>query len=209
MAMLLIAGCNGPTDRPSADASGPAVSTSTALASVSPPSATAALTGAAALVRIPLVKSKYRQGPEDAPPPPGGDLIDQRDYGPGRWRSCLVAPAVSTFEHTAHCGWNEARTSITEVLGLPTRVGDIDIDGYVAFDRNEVGYSFTYEDGRIVTYGLPRAPLSMETGPARLAGQVAFELAQYVDPELGVVVDAPPVVGGTLAWVCGDPPAPG
>ena len=115
---------------------------------------------------------------------------------------------MSTFEHTAHCGWNEARTSITEVLGLPTRVGDIDIDGYVAFDRNEVGYSFTYQDGRTVSYSLPRARSSIETGPERLAGQIAFDLAQYVDPELGVVVDAPPVVAGTLAWVCGDPPAP-
>jgi hypothetical protein len=209
LALLLIAGCSGSSDRPSAVAPVPAVPSSTSLASASTPPRTVPPTEAAALAPDPACEVDVPPSLDDAPSQGGGDLIDRTDYGPGRWRSCLIAPEALTFEGTAHCGWDEARTSITEVLGLPTPVAEVDIDGYVAFERSEAGYSITYEDGRVVGYSSPRAPTSIETGPDRLAGQIAFDLAQYVDPELGVVVDAPAVVAGTLAWVCGDPPAPG
>lgn len=149
-------------------------------------------------------------GLNDAPSGNGGDLIDNSDYGPGRWRSCLVAPEVLVFENTAHCGWSEDRTTVTEIIGLPTDVGDVDFDGHLTFAPVAGSVSLTDPQwDRSVHYDREGRQVSIDTNEAHVTGRAAFELAQSVDPELGIVVGAPTAIAGTIAWVCGAPPAAG
>src|SRR5262245_54633500 len=56
-------------------------------------------------------------GPDDQVPGPGE--MDVSDIGSGRLRLCLDAPAQIDIEGSAWCTWDEARTSVREVAGLP------------------------------------------------------------------------------------------
>jgi hypothetical protein len=208
IALIVVAGCGASSTSPSpAATSAPTTVSSTA----SPGAATGAAASGIGLVPDQSCTVEVAPGPDDAPPVGGGDLIDTSHFGPGRWRLCLAPPAVLTLEDTAWCEWNGNRTMVTQVSGHPRAIESTDVDGYVSFDPPSAGTSVTDETkwDRMVNFTVERQPVSIESDPAHLSGRAAFDLAQYLDPELGIVVGAPTAMAGTIAWVCGDPPAAG
>jgi len=164
-------------------------------------------------VLIPDAACSVEQAPglSDAPPVAGGDLLDLSDYGPGRSRLCLTAPIPMTFEGSAWCTWNEERTDVEQVGGLPRAVGSREISAFVSFAPPRAGAEIIDRDrgGLVISYEQSRLPVVIESEPPHLNGRAAFDLAQYVNPETGVVPGAPPAMAGTMAWACGDPPPVG
>ena len=76
---------------------------------------------------------KTPPGPDDRVPGPGE--MDVSDLGNGRWRLCLDEPVAFVVEGSAWCTWDEGRTFVREVAGLPIAVGEgATIDGGVAID---------------------------------------------------------------------------
>ena len=100
---------------------------------------------------------------------------------------------------------------VTQVSGHPRAVGATEVDAYIGFAPPAIGASVTDQSqwDRIVSYVLERHPPVIDSDPAHATGRAAFDLAQNVDPELGIVVGAPTAMAGTIAWICGDPPARG
>ncbi len=147
-------------------------------------------------------------GPADAPPDGSGDLMDFSDYGGGRWRLCLTGPIVASLQNRAMCRWSDDRSSVIEVSGMPTKLGPIDYDAWVAVDRGEFQMSRTDwgRVGSIATY-VPRAnpPIGDMTDDRRI-GRLAFDVTLLVDPESGAPAGAPPRHVGQMRWICADPP---
>jgi hypothetical protein len=136
--------------------------------------------------------------------------MDMTGYGPGRWRICVTTPAPANVEGTAWCKWNGERTSVDEVSGLPSPVGAIDYEAWLSFTASkfEVHLTDRAPGGVIANYG-PRQQVVPAMDSTHTRGNVAFDVALEVDPESGPPPGAPGTVGGTLAWVCGEPPAAG
>lgn len=151
-----------------------------------------------------------RPGPADAPPDGGGDLMDLSDYGGARWRLCLTDPVVASVEGRAWCLWTEDRSSVTEIQGNPTHLGELDYDAWVSLERGQFQLSTTdrARGGSIATYVPgPNQPVGEATDAGRV-GQLAFDLALQVDPEAGPPAGAPPRSAGAMRWICGDAPPP-
>jgi hypothetical protein len=198
--VLLVTAC-GPSATPSAPPASSSPSATTITTESMAPSE-------AVLKPDPACSVEQHPGPADAPPDGGGDLMDFSDFGPGRWRLCLAAPAVLTLEHTAWCEWNGDRTMVIHMMGHPRTVESTELDGYVSFVPPAAGASLTDESrwDRIVSFERVRHPVKIESDRGHVTGRAAFDLAQNVDPELGIVAGAPSAIAGTIAWICGEPP---
>ena len=53
--------------------------------------------------------------------------------GGGRWRVCLEVPLAASAEASAWCLWDEGRTTVTEISGLPASNGTVDYDAWLSF----------------------------------------------------------------------------
>ena len=148
-------------------------------------------------------------GQADAPPPVGGET-DTTGQGAGRWRICVSSPVPSTVEGTAWCLWNADRTAVQEVSGMPASAGSLDYDSWLSFapSKLEVHLTDQAHDGVIANYE-PRQQVALATDSTHTKGTAAFDVALVVDPESGPPAGAPPTVGGTIVWLCGDPPLAG
>jgi hypothetical protein len=147
-------------------------------------------------------------GPDDEPSRTGGDLMDNSDFGGGRWRYCLEEPMVLSIEHSAWCTWNADRTRVVEVTGLPARAGPVRHDVSIDLVRRAFQWSTTDATGTVATYepaGTVAIQLLDDDGGA---GVGSFQVALMPDPngELPLPVGFPGRFGGVLRWQCGDPP---
>src|SRR3954470_11035174 len=97
---------------------------------------------------------KQQPGPEDAPPKAGGDLMDTADDGGGRWRICLTDPATVIAEGTAWCVWNDGRTAVVEINGVPVAAGGgVAVDGGVSARDGRTFIGLTAPNGTVRSYG--------------------------------------------------------
>lgn len=199
--LLIVAACNA-SDQGSG--SGPTGGGPSVAASQPSPGATPPL---AVVSADPACTVQQQPGPGDAPPAGGGET-DTTGQGPGRWRICLTVPAAITVEGSAWCRWNADRSAVDEVSGLPSTAGSIDYDAFLPFasEKFEVHLTDRSTGGTIANY-VPRQPTTIASDPKRTTGTAAFDAALQVDPESGPPAGAPPTVSGTIAWVCGGPPA--
>jgi hypothetical protein len=148
-------------------------------------------------------------GPADEPDRGFGEL-DLTDYGGGRWRLCLTEPTAATVEHSAWCIWTADRTAVSEVNGLPARIGAVDYDAYLSINSNQFelnttdqtsgGLAATYKPGPVIPRG--------NAADDGRAGYLDFEVVLTVDPEVGAPAGALPGYAGSMRWQCGDPPPP-
>ena len=150
---------------------------------------------------------QQQPGPGDAPPAGGGET-DTTGQGPGRWRICLTVPAPITVEGSAWCTWNADRSAVDEISGLPSTAGSIDYDAFLPFasQKLEVHLTDRANGGTIANFE-PRQPTTIASDAKHTTGTAAFDAALQVDPESAPPAGAPPSVSGTIAWVCGEPPA--
>jgi hypothetical protein len=194
---------SGPTsgdvasDQPSS--AGPSRSTGPAI--TSDPSASLAPGGACELSQQP--------GPDDAPPQGGGDLMDNSDMGGGRWRVCLEVPLAATAEASAWCLWDEGRTAVTEISGLPASVGTVDYDAWLSFAAPafEFHATDTGHGGIIANYATDTGPVRVQLDADGRGGIARFDVGMRADPESGPAEGAPARYGGVMRWRCGDAPA--
>ena len=183
VALLLVVGCAGPT--PSASEA------SVANGGIDPSTCVLA----------------NEPGPNDRPPDAGGDPIDPA-MGAGRWRVCTSEPTAFVVEGTAWCKWNDGRTGVDEVQGLPVPVGGGTIDGGVALREPTVYLSTTSTDGTINSYDSASGPQAVNAVNAVDGGRTGvarFVVGPIVDPEHPPAV-RPPNVVGVLRWQCGQRP---
>jgi hypothetical protein len=162
----------------------------------------------AALIGASVCALQRQPGPDDHAPGGGGDLMDVADYGGGRWRMCLDAPVSVVAEGTAWCIWNDDRTAVLEVNGLPVDVGGgTKIDGSVQIRQPQAHVALTSANGDVTSYVDHGHRSRVEPANGGTSGAAAFALDQYVDPEHPPALK-PPGVSGTIRWACGQPPAP-
>jgi len=144
-------------------------------------------------------------GPADVPSTEGE--MDTSDQGGGRWRLCLTTPAPISVETSAWCRWDADRTQVEDVSGLPAVVGTVAYDAFAtrrgAF---EIHLTDQAQGGLIANYEAGLANLRLSAPSDLTGGLLAFEATLVEDPESGPPAGAPPVVSGTLAWECGEPP---
>jgi hypothetical protein len=183
VALLLVVGCGAPS---------PSASEAAAASGGIDP-------GACALATQP--------GPNDRPPKGGGELMDLTDAGAGRWRVCTIEPGALIVEGTAWCRWNEGRTAVEEVQGLPVLAGGGTLDGGVVMGRAAIYLSTTLPDGTIHSYDSTNIPQVVDAVDGGRSGAARFLLDPILDPEHPPAV-RPPNVAGVLRWQCGEPPAP-
>jgi hypothetical protein len=185
VALLLVVGCGAPSPSPS---------------------------DAATVGIDPLACALATQpGPQDRPRDAGGDLMDLTNAGPGRWRVCTIEPTAVVAEGTAWCRWNDGRTGVDEVQGLPVPVGGGTVDGGVALRQAATYLSTTSTDGTINSYDStsgPQAVNEVNAVDGGRSGAARFVLGPILDPEHPPAV-RPTNIVGVLRWQCGAPPAPG
>jgi len=208
--MIVAAGCGSATAPSGEPASavpsdaqpsqaGPPAPTGPAI--TSDPSASLAPSGACDLSQQP--------GPDDAPPQGGGDLMDNSDMGGGRWRVCLEVPMAAAAEASAWCLWDEGRTAVTEINGLPASVGTIDYDAWLSFAAPafEFHATDTGHGGIIANYATDTGPVRVQLDADGRGGIARFDVGQRADPEAAPPPGAPLRYGGVMRWRCGDAPA--
>ena len=164
----------------------------------------------AAVVAIPDTACPLdrQPGPDDKPPQPGGDAIDTLDFGSGRWRVCLDTPVQVAGERSAWCVWNDARTAVIEVQGLPTAIGNgRRVDGGVQVRNARAYVGVTALNGETTSFGDDDDRSEVQPKAGGTAGAAVFALDQVLDPEHPPAVK-PPGVTGTIRWACGQPPPP-
>ena len=187
---IAVAGCGNGT-APSGAPTGPEFT--------SDPSASQAPEAACALSQQP--------GPGDAPE--AGGETDTSDMGGGRWRVCLEVPLTATAEASAWCLWDEGRTTVTEISGLPASNGTVDYDAWLSFVANafEFHATDTAHGGLIANYTTDAGPVHVQLDADGLGGIARFDVGQAADPEAAPPTGAPSRYGGVLRWRCGDAPA--
>ena len=207
--MVVAAGCgtasapsNGPTSSGAASSvspSSPGPSASSGPALTSDPFVSLAPEAACALSRQP--------GPGDVPE--GGDETDASDMGGGRWRVCLEVPFTATAETSAWCRWNQGRTAVTEISGLPASSGTVDYDAWLSFAAPafEFHATDTAHGGLIANYTTDADPVRVQLDGDGRGGIARFDVGQAADPESSRPTGAPARYGGVLRWRCGDAPA--
>jgi hypothetical protein len=138
-------------------------------------------------------------GPADELDRDGGDLIDDTDYGGGRWRLCLAEPVVGAAENTAWCQWTPDRTAVVGISGQFVTIGSVPYDSGLVIASKEF-FLTGYEPG-------PVSP-SLEAADGGRSGRLGFGMLVTVDPEHGAAPGVAPRVIGVMRWQCGDPPPP-
>jgi len=206
--MIVAAGCGsatapsiGPTSAvvASDSPSSPGPSTTTGPAITNDPSASIAPGGACELSAQP--------GPDDVPE--GGGETDMSDMGGGRWRVCLEVPMAAAAEASAWCLWDEGRTTVTEISGLPASVGTVDYDAWLSFAAPafEFHATDTAHGGIIANYATDTGPVHVQLDSDGRGGIARFDVGQRADPEAAPPPGAPARYGGVMRWRCGDAPA--
>jgi hypothetical protein len=211
LVMIFAAGC-GPATTPS-DSAEPGETTAATASEAGPPASSGpAITSDPSVSLAPQAECELRQqpGPGDIPPQGGGDLMDNSDMGAGRWRVCLGAPIAATAEASAWCSWDEGRTTVTEISGLPASNGQVDYDAWLSFAAPafEFHATDTAHGGRIANYTTDTGPVHVRLDGDGLGGIVIFDVGLQPDPETGPPTGAPQRYGGVMRWRCGDAPAP-
>ncbi|MEX2184983.1 MAG: hypothetical protein WEC14_11100 [Chloroflexota bacterium] len=154
------------------------------------------------------IECQVAQAPVAADGPPADGEMGPGDQGPGRWRVCMTLPTLATVEGSAWCTWDRDRQVVTEISGLPTPAGTVDYDAWLtAAGSFELHLTDRGQGGLIANYETAPGDLRVSTVPTWRSGTAAFEGRLVADPESGPPRGAPPVVDGTVTWVCGDAPA--
>lgn len=146
--------------------------------------------------------------PPNPAPQAGGEGVDLADFGNGRVRLCFDGAEPIEIEADGSCLWNDGRTTVTTVAGLPVAAGkDRRVAGGLDLTRSEVFvelYGPAPNDLSIYRNG--GEPQIIEPGPNGTSGAARFLLKRVIQPEDPPA--APPAESvGTLRWACGEPPA--
>jgi hypothetical protein len=151
---------------------------------------------------------RKQPGPDDRVPKGGGDAIDVADLGNGRWRLCQTEPAAIVVEGSAWCTWNDDRTAVREVVGLPLDDGNAEkVDGGVSLDQARVYLGLTSSTGDVLGFEGGQGRQQIDAATDGRAGAALFRLAAVTDPEHPPAVRPADRVG-SMRWACGDPPPP-
>ena len=156
---------------------------------------------------MPACALSQQPGPGDAPE--AGGETDTSDMGGGRWRVCLEVPLTVAAEASAWCLWDEGRTTVTEITGLPASNGTVDYDAWLSFvqSRFEFHATDTAHGGLIANYTNDLGPVHVVLDADGRGGIARFDVGQAADPEAAPPTGAPARYGGVLRWRCGDAPA--
>jgi hypothetical protein len=206
--MLVAAGCADATSPSGAPAS--EASSGDAPSQAGPPAPTGpAFTSDPSTSLAPQAACELSQqpGPDDVPDT-GGET-DTSDQGGGRWRVCLEVPLAVSAEASAWCLWDEGRTTVTEISGLPASNGTVDYDAWLSFVESafEFHATDTAHGGLVANYTNDLGPVHVALDADGRGGIARFDVGQRADPEAAPPTGAPSRYGGVLRWRCGDAPA--
>ena len=146
-------------------------------------------------------------GPDETPVPKEGEGgFDPTEWGIGRWRLCLAAPAALQLEGSAWCRWSEGRDTVQGLMGLDIQVGDDEWGGEVEIATGRAGLHRSSPTGP-ADYWSADTALPIDPGPDGRAGAVTLSLPFL--PPADTNLPSPPADGrGTIRWSCGAPPPP-
>ena len=147
--------------------------------------------------------------PDQAPPPGGEGGVDLADFGNGRLRLCLASAEPIEIEGEASCLWNDSRTEVSEISGLPIGANaNTRIAGSISLARSQISLDiFDGAPDEVSVYSSGDIPQAIEPGPGGTSGAARFRLAPLIDPN-GSPATRPADGVGVLRWTCGQPPVP-
>ncbi len=206
--VLAASGCADAT-APSG-ATSPSADASSVPSSAGPPATSGpAITSDPSASPAPDVACELSQQPGPGDVPEAGGETDTSDLGGGRWRVCLQEPLTVATEASAWCLWDEGRTTVTEISGLPASNGTVDYDAWLSFAAPafEFHATDTAHGGLIANYTTDAGPVHVQLDADGRGGIARFDVGQAADPESGPPPGAPARYGGLLRWRCGDAPA--